>query len=133
MIIYVFVIPLSSLLSIALSASLRVTSKHIPFTYLSYDSFPNIQCRQHKRTDWLLIDGFSEPGGLARTEVTPEGFLFDMGGHVIYSHYEYFDQLLDKAMGTGPDVWSTIERVSYIWIKDRCVLVYLSVCFCVCV
>lgn len=36
-----------------------------------------------------------EAGGLACTDVTPEGFLFDMGGHVIFSHYQYFDDLLD--------------------------------------
>ena len=35
---------------------------------------------QHGKTDWLLIDQASEPGGLAWTDVTPEGFLFDMGG-----------------------------------------------------
>ena len=37
----------------------------------------------------------AEAGGLACTDVTPEGFLFDMGGHVIFSHYQYFDDLLD--------------------------------------
>ncbi len=36
-----------------------------------------------------------EAGGLACTDITPEGFLFDMGGHVIFSHYQYFDELLD--------------------------------------
>lgn len=58
---------------------------------------------QHKHEDWLLIDAFDEAGGLACTDVTPEGFLFDMGGHVIFSHYDYFDQLIDKAVGTGND------------------------------
>ena len=42
-----------------------------------------------------------EAGGLACTDVTPEGFLFDMGGHVIFSHYSYFDQLLNTAVGSG--------------------------------
>ena len=42
-----------------------------------------------------------EAGGLACTDVTPEGFLFDMGGHVIFSHYQYFDELLDTAVGSG--------------------------------
>ena len=37
---------------------------------------------QHGKTDWLLIDQAPEPGGLACTDVTPEGSLFDMGGHV---------------------------------------------------
>jgi hypothetical protein len=40
----------------------------------------------------------SEAGGLACTDVTPQGFLFDMGGHVIFSHYAYFDDLLDAAV-----------------------------------
>ena len=40
-----------------------------------------------------------EAGGLACTDVTPEGFLFDMGGHVIFSHYQYFDELLDTGNG----------------------------------
>ena len=39
-----------------------------------------------------------EAGGLACTDCTPEGFLFDMGGHVIFSHYQYFDELLDAAV-----------------------------------
>lgn len=74
---------------------------------------------QHGYEDWLLIDQAEEAGGLACTDVTPEGFLFDMGGHVIFSHYDYFDQLLDTALGSGPDAWNTLERVSYVWIKDR--------------
>lgn len=42
-----------------------------------------------------------------------------MGGHVIFSHYLYFDQLIDKAVGKGDDFWNTLERVSYVWICDR--------------
>ncbi len=60
-----------------------------------------------------------EAGGLACTDVTPEGFLFDMGGHVIFSHYRYFDELLDTSVGSGSDKWNTLERVSYVWIKGR--------------
>ena len=59
-----------------------------------------------------------EAGGLACTDETPENFLFDMGGHVIFSHYQYFDDLIDKAIGSGDDTWNTLERVSYVWIKD---------------
>ena len=60
--------------------------------------------KQHNHKDWLLCDAFSEAGGLACTDITPEGFLFDMGGHVIFSHYDYFDQLLDDAVGTGNNI-----------------------------
>ncbi|KAF5842930.1 hypothetical protein DUNSADRAFT_3957 [Dunaliella salina] len=60
-----------------------------------------------------------EAGGLACTDITPEGFLFDMGGHVIFSHWEYFDQLLNTALGDGPEAWNTLQRVSFVWMKDR--------------
>jgi protoporphyrinogen oxidase len=78
-----------------------------------------IRLNQLKHKDWLLADAFSEAGGLASTDVTPEGFLFDMGGHVIFSHYDYFDQLIDAAVGTGEEHWATHERVSYVWMKNR--------------
>ena len=68
-------------------------------------------------TDWLLIDAAPEAGGLACTDVTKEGFLFDMGGHVIFSHFDYFDQLIDVAVGSGEEHWATHERVSYVWMK----------------
>ena len=60
-----------------------------------------------------------EAGGLACTDVTPEGFLFDMGGHVIFSHYQYFDELVDAALGGGAAAWNTLQRVSYVWIRGR--------------
>lgn len=68
---------------------------------------------------WLLVDKEPEAGGLACTDVTPEGFLFDMGGHVIFSHYQYFDDLLDEALGSGEEAWNTHQRVSYVWLKNR--------------
>ena len=74
---------------------------------------------QHGRENWMLVDASEEAGGLACTDVTPEGFLFDMGGHVIFSHFDYFDQLLDKALGTGEEAWALHERVSYVFIKQR--------------
>jgi protoporphyrinogen oxidase len=69
--------------------------------------------------NWLLVDAFDEAGGLACTDVTPEGFLYDMGGHVIFSHFDYFDQLLDSSCGEGEEVWNVLERVSYVRMKER--------------
>ena len=69
--------------------------------------------------DWLLVDAAAGPGGLACTDTTPEGFLFDMGGHVIFSHYKYFDELINAAVGEGDGHWNTLQRVSYVWIKGR--------------
>ena len=74
---------------------------------------------QHGHDDWVLLEQNAEAGGLACTDVTPEGFLFDVGGHVIFSHYPYFDDLLDAVLGTGEEHWATHERVSYVWICGR--------------
>ena len=74
---------------------------------------------QHGHPDWLLIDAAPEAGGLACTDVTPEGFLFDMGGHVIFSHFQYFDELIDAAVGSGEEHWNELQRVSYVWLKNR--------------
>ncbi|KAK3239871.1 hypothetical protein CYMTET_50232 [Cymbomonas tetramitiformis] len=75
--------------------------------------------QQHGHPDWLLLDSAESAGGLACTDKTPEGFLFDMGGHVIFSHYQYFDELIDSAVGTGEENWNTLERVSYVRLKNR--------------
>lgn len=74
---------------------------------------------QHDHKSWLMIDASPEAGGLACTDTTPEGFLFDMGGHVIFSHWDYFDKLLDTALGGGNGSWNTLQRISYVWIRNR--------------
>lgn len=71
-----------------------------------------------KGPSWLLVDSSSKPGGLATTDTTAEGFLFDVGGHVIFSHYSYFDDCLDEALPAADD-WLTHQRVSYVRSCDR--------------
>tara|TARA_B110000208_G_scaffold141572_1_gene170866 strand:- start:1586 stop:2212 length:627 start_codon:yes stop_codon:yes gene_type:complete len=71
--------------------------------------------------EWLLVDASAEPGGLACTDTTPEGFLVDMGGHVIFSHFAFFDDLLAAAVGALDDAthWNKLQRVSYVRFMDR--------------
>nr|RBQ88785.1 hypothetical protein FVER53263_11136 [Fusarium verticillioides] len=63
--------------------------------------------------DWLIVDSNETPGGLASTDITPEGFLFDVGGHVIFSHYKYFDDVINEAL-PKPDDWYEHQRISYV-------------------
>ncbi len=84
-----------------------------------WNARPARRCNSTPPPGHLLHTQAPEAGGLACTDVTPEGFLFDMGGHVIFSHWDYFDQLLDTALGAGPEAWNTLQRVSYVWIKNR--------------
>ncbi|KAF2795336.1 UDP-galactopyranose mutase-like protein [Melanomma pulvis-pyrius CBS 109.77] len=66
---------------------------------------------------WLIVDSNETPGGLASTDVTPEGFLYDVGGHVIFSHYKYFDDCIDEALPNEDD-WYTHQRISYVRCKE---------------
>ncbi|GAA6040184.1 hypothetical protein JCM8097_004168 [Rhodosporidiobolus ruineniae] len=72
---------------------------------------------QLKHNNFLVVDEQPEAGGLASTDVTPEGFLFDVGGHVIFSHYLYFDDCINEAL-PKPDDWYEHERVSYVLSKN---------------
>ncbi|RPA81076.1 FAD/NAD(P)-binding domain-containing protein [Ascobolus immersus RN42] len=66
---------------------------------------------------WALVDSNPVPGGLASTDVTDEGFLYDVGGHVIFSHYQYFDDCIDEALPNDDD-WFTHQRISYVRCKN---------------
>ena len=82
-----------------------------------------------KHDDWLVIDALKEVGGLASADITPDGFLCDVsalsfprligvkvGGHVIFSHYKYFDDALNEALPHSDD-WLIHKRVSYVRSK----------------
>lgn len=45
------------------------------------------------------------------------GQLYDVGGHVIFSHYKYFDDCIDEAL-PKPDDWYTHQRISYVRLKE---------------
>lgn len=66
--------------------------------------------------DWLLLERNAYPGGLA-TSFQEDEFTWDLGGHVIFSHYRAYDQMLDRVIPEDEWVWH--ERVSHIRIRDR--------------
>ena len=43
--------------------------------------------------------------------------LYDVGGHVIFSHYKYFDDCIDEALPKEDD-WYTHQRISYVRCKN---------------
>jgi hypothetical protein len=86
----------------------------------------------------MIVDSNETPGGLASTDVTPEGFvrpppssthpihllttirkyqLYDVGGHVIFSHYKYFDDCIDEALTNASPTSAT--RASGSRIRSR--------------
>jgi protoporphyrinogen oxidase len=66
--------------------------------------------------NWLVFEPASVAGGHAGSVVDPQGFRWDFGGHVVFSHYGEFDRLLEEVM--GDDVLHH-ERSSYIRFEDR--------------
>jgi protoporphyrinogen oxidase len=61
--------------------------------------------------NWVLYEKSGEVGGHATSHVDEHGFVWDEGGHVIFSHYKYFDNLIDKALGK-----EVHERIRESWI-----------------
>lgn len=63
-----------------------------------------------------LLEGSSQPGGLSKSYVDEQGFTWDLGGHVLFSHYKYFDELMDKLL---PGQWIEHVRESWVWMRNR--------------
>jgi protoporphyrinogen oxidase len=55
-------------------------------------------------------------GGLATSFTDSEGFTWDIGGHVMFSHYKYYDNVFDKLMG---DEYQLNMRESWVRMFDR--------------
>lgn len=68
-------------------------------------------------SEFVLIDAAENAGGLASSFTDEQGFTWDLGGHVQFSHYRKFDDHMDSAF--PPDQWLWHERESWIWLKDR--------------
>ena len=61
--------------------------------------------------NWVLYEKSDGVGGHATSHVDKHGFVWDEGGHVIFSHYPYFDKLIDKVLGK-----EVHERIRESWI-----------------
>ncbi len=66
--------------------------------------------------EFQVIESAPHAGGLASSVVDPQGFTWDLGGHVVFSHYGEFDRLLADVMG---DDLLHHQRSSFVRIADR--------------
>ena len=66
--------------------------------------------------DWTVYERNSYVGGLAASFQDSAGFTYDIGGHVMFSHYKYFDDLVDRMLGSD---FTELMRESWIWMFDR--------------
>jgi protoporphyrinogen oxidase len=67
-------------------------------------------------TDWQLFERDGHVGGLSASFRDDAGFTWDIGGHVLFSHYDYFDRAVVEALG---DAWYEHQRESWIRILQR--------------
>lgn len=66
-------------------------------------------------TNFKLFERHGYIGGLAHSFVDPQGFTWDIGGHVMFSHYTYYDQCFEKLMG---DEFTLNNRESWVRMFD---------------
>lgn len=66
--------------------------------------------------NWSLYEAAPHAGGLASSVVDDHGFTWDLGGHVLFSHYQYFDHAMDYLLG---DAWVEHVREAWVFMRDR--------------
>lgn len=64
---------------------------------------------------WSLYEKHDYLGGHSSTHTDEKGFLWDEGGHVLFSHYPYYDEFVKKVL---QDDYYMHERESWIVRKD---------------
>jgi len=64
--------------------------------------------------NWVVYEKSDDVGGHSTSHVDGHGFVWDEGGHVIFSHYPYFDTLIDKMLGK-----EVHERIRESWIVQE--------------
>jgi protoporphyrinogen oxidase len=73
------------------------------------------QLEQLGHRDWLVFDQAGHVGGLSASFLDQAGFTWDVGGHVLFSHYDTFDRAVAEALG---DAYHEHQRESWVRILD---------------
>jgi len=66
--------------------------------------------------NFQLFDRHEYVGGLAHSFTDAQGFTWDIGGHVMFSHYSYYDRVFDALMG---EEYTLNNRESWVRMFDR--------------
>jgi protoporphyrinogen oxidase len=66
--------------------------------------------------NFQLFDRHDYIGGLAHSFTDAQGFTWDIGGHVMFSHYSYYDRVFDALMGSD---FTLNNRESWVRMFDR--------------
>lgn len=66
--------------------------------------------------DWVILEADDHVGGLATSFTDDAGFTYDIGGHVMFSHYDYYDRMVEKLMGGD---YTELQREAWVWMEGR--------------
>ena len=66
--------------------------------------------------NFILLDRHPYAGGLAHSFTDEKGFTWDIGGHVMFSHYQYYDDCFAELMGED---FTLNDRESWVRMFDR--------------
>lgn len=66
--------------------------------------------------NFTILERHPYVGGLAHSFTDPQGFTWDIGGHVMFSHYSYYDRCFEKLMG---DEHTLNNRESWVRMFGR--------------
>lgn len=93
---------------------------HIPILFIGAGPTTIGACyrlRDLNFNDYFVIEAGDQFGGLSRSYKDENGFTWDLGGHVQFSHYAEFDKAMDEAC--QKEGWLTHQRESWVWIQDK--------------
>ena len=66
--------------------------------------------------DWVVLEASDGVGGLARSFTDAAGFTYDIGGHVLFSHYPYYTEVVTRALG---DDYAELQREAWVRMEGR--------------
>ncbi|HEX3542204.1 MAG TPA: FAD-dependent oxidoreductase [Acidimicrobiales bacterium] len=66
--------------------------------------------------NWVILETHDYVGGLATSFTDAAGFTYDIGGHVLFSHYQYYDTVVEKLMGGD---YTELQREAWVWTENR--------------
>jgi protoporphyrinogen oxidase len=66
--------------------------------------------------EWSILERDDHVGGLSASYRDEHGFIWDHGGHVMFSHYTYFDDLVEKMLRGDYDEHM---REAWVWLHER--------------
>jgi protoporphyrinogen oxidase len=67
--------------------------------------------------DYLLVDADEHIGGMAASVTDDHGFTWDLGGHVLHSHFAEFDRAVEAS---GVEL-NQVRRNGWAWMQGRLV------------